>query len=162
MRRKVFAALAITALSLWGCNRPALSPDQAGRHGRYAAVGIYGPGQQWTRLIANQKPTDPDAARPIDDQAIIVVQNSVTGEVRACGDLTGYCIGMNPWKAQLLSSQIAPVKVTEHRAPDDPDATVELSVGPDKAHKHQKPREPEKPSDGGDQAGRAGAKPPVN
>jgi hypothetical protein len=46
---------------------------------------------------------------PGDDQAIIVVVDSATGEIRSCGDLSGYCIGQNPWKKPLASGQGAPV-----------------------------------------------------
>jgi len=141
MRGKVFAALALAAIGLLGCGRPVGGPDQTRGRGAYTGVGIYGPSRQWTKLIANQQTKDPEAARAIDDQVIIVVQNSATGEVRACGDLTGFCIGMNPWKAPLLSSQIAPVKLTEHGAPDEPGATVESNV---------KPKKTDKPHDSGE------------
>jgi len=134
MCSRLLTAFALAVIGLAGCQRTE-SSIQANGHGLYTGVGIYGPGRQWTRLIATQEIKDKDAARPIDDQVVIVVQNSATGEVRACGDLTGYCIGMNPWKAQLLSSQIAPVKLTAHVAADQPDATVEPSVKPDKSRR---------------------------
>ena len=140
MPRKVIAALSLAALGLWGCSRSGLGADQPGGRGAYTGVGIYGPSRQWTKLIANQQFKDPEAARAIDDQVIIVVQNSVTGEVRACGDLTGYCIGMNPWTAPLLGARVAPVRLSEHRAPDEPDVTVNLSAKPEKTGK---------PNDGG-------------
>jgi hypothetical protein len=54
-------------------------------------------------------------ARQIDDQAIIVVEDSRTGEVRACGDLTGYCVGMNPWTLPLSAARHAPVAMSEHQ-----------------------------------------------
>jgi hypothetical protein len=107
-------------------------------HGPYSGVGLYGPGRQWTKLAANQAAKDKDSARAIDDQVVIVVQNTATGEVRACGDLTGYCIGMNPWKAPLLASQVSPVKMTSHVEADEPDATVERRVRPEKACKRRK------------------------
>jgi len=132
----MLSVLSLAAAGLCGCNQfPTASPFPPSGHGRYASVGIYGPGRQWTKLMADQQAKDPDLARPIDDQAIIVVQNSATGEVRACGDLTGYCIGMNPWKAPLLASQITPVKLTEHVAPDTPDITVKLGAEPKKTVK---------------------------
>jgi hypothetical protein len=67
--------------------------------------------------VAAQQAKETPAARTVDDQAIIVTTDSVTGEVRACGDLTGYCIGMNPWKTPLAASQIAPINLTEHEKP---------------------------------------------
>ena len=131
MRYQVLVGIGLASLVLFGCSRKADDVSGgwfdfgggANAPGRYASVGVYSPSRQWTRLIANQEIKDKDAARPIDDQEIIVVENSTTGEVRACGDLTGYCIGMNPWKSQLLSSQVAPVKLTKHVPPDGPDAT---------------------------------------
>jgi hypothetical protein len=139
MSRPVFAALALAGLGLLGCKRISEPPAGQGTlHGRYAGVGIYGPGRQWTKLIANPQATDKQAAQPIDDQVIIVVQDSATGEIRACGDLTGYCIGMNPWKTALVSTQIAPIKLTEHRTPDEPDATVELTAKAAKRPKDDK------------------------
>ena len=138
MNRCVAATLLIAGLALSSCNLPAASADgdQANHHGRYAGVGLYGPSKQWTRLIANQQTKDPQAARPIDDQVIIVVQDTATGEVRACGDLTGYCIGMNPWKTALVSAQIAPIKLTDHVAPDPPDASAAAST---RRPRHKRP-----------------------
>ncbi len=125
MRPLVLVAIAAAALTLTlcGCRRPvaaAMDYIQGSSHGRYASVGIYSPSRQWTRLIAAQQSKDAQLARPIDDQAIIVVQDTQTGEVRGCGDLTGYCIGMNPWKTTLTTAQIAPVRVTEHEQPPPP------------------------------------------
>jgi hypothetical protein len=134
MRLWKLSVLSLVGAALCGCNRaPTASPFTAGGRGPYASVGIYSPGRQWTRLIANQQAKDPDVARPVDDQVVIVVQNSATGEVRACGDLTGYCIGMNPWKATLLSAQISPVKLTRHQALDDQGGVTDSIVKSEKA-----------------------------
>jgi hypothetical protein len=126
MRRSDLMAVALACLGLAGCHRPfaGADADAADRHGRYSGVGIYGPSRQWTKIVSARTATDPQLAQPIDDQVIIVVQDSVTGEVRACGDLTGYCIGMNPWKTALVSAQIAPLKLTEHLAADAPAAVT--------------------------------------
>jgi len=112
-----------------GCKRSEDSPwslGDFGRHGRYVGVGIYGPGRQWTRMIAAQQPANDAAARTVDDQAIIVMSDTDTGELRACGDLSGYCIGMNPWKKPLTTSQVTPIELTSHVKPDDPNMTVEI------------------------------------
>ena len=117
--RPVVAAALLASLMLSACGLKTVH-DGAGAppaHGRYNGVGIYGPSKQWTKMMAAQQAADPQLARPIDDQVIIVVEDSATGEVRACGDLTGYCIGMNPWKTALTSGQISPVRLTEHVAP---------------------------------------------
>src|SRR5579862_10069527 len=110
------------ALALTACKKPMPAAEwfggQQDRHGRYEGVGLYSPSQQWTRVVANQQPKDTPAAKPIDDQVLIVVEDSVTGEVRACGDLTGYCIGMNPWKKAV--GQTVPVNLTQHVPPPKP------------------------------------------
>jgi hypothetical protein len=96
------------------------------------ASAFTGQGSKWTRMVLAQQPNDDHAARQIDDQVVIVVADSVSGELRACGDLTGYCIGMNPWRKPLLASQIPPIPLSAHAQPDDPNMTVE--VGPAKHH----------------------------
>ncbi len=105
----------LAALSIGACKKSDWSPvSNASQHGRYLGVGIYGPGKPWTRLVADQKPKSDSVAQPIDDQAIIVVTDSTTGEVRACGDLSGACVGMNPWRANLANGQLSPVRLTGH------------------------------------------------
>ena len=81
------------------------------RHGRYSAVGIYQPGESWSKMIVDQRTPGDTSPQPLDDQAIIVLADSQSGEVRACGDMTGYCVGMNPWKAALTGAQIAPIRL---------------------------------------------------
>ena len=88
-------------------------------------------------MAALASPKDSKAAQPIDDQAIIVVSDSETGELRACGDLTGYCIGFNPWKQPLSSAQQTPIVLTAHVEPDDPAMTVQ--VGPARPYKRHAP-----------------------
>jgi hypothetical protein len=127
------AIAALTALvALGGCKKAPAVGDWFGgatdRHGRYEGVGLYTPSQQWTHIVASQQPKDTPSAKPIDDQVLIVVEDSVTGEVRACGDLTGYCIGMNPWKSGLLQSQIAPINLTEHVKPPESAAPAQSSA----------------------------------
>jgi hypothetical protein len=114
-------ALALAGvLALTGCQRSSLADDGLqGARGRFAGVGIYQPGPGWDRLTAPESSTDPSAAKRVDDQAIIVVVDSRTGEVRACGDLSGYCVGMNPWRNALVKAQMTPVSVTAHAKPDD-------------------------------------------
>lgn len=107
----------LAAFCLAGCKKGGLvwsggEPEHG--HGRYAGIGIYAPAQPWTRMVAAQQAKQTPAAQTIDDQAIIVVVDSATGEVRACGDMTGYCIGMNPWKTPLAASQLAPINLTQH------------------------------------------------
>jgi len=75
-------------------------------------------------MVGADTPNVTAAARTIDDQAIIVVEDSDTGEVRACGDLTGYCISMNPWKGELAGAQLVPIRLTEHVSPPKPDKST--------------------------------------
>lgn len=127
MSPRIIATLALASLVLTGCGGRPVGIDPLVQHGRYAGVGLYGPSRQWTRLVAAERSKDPQAAHRIDDQILIVVQDTATGEVRACGDLTGYCIGMNPWKTALLTSQVTPIRLTEHATDNDP-ALVSLKA----------------------------------
>jgi hypothetical protein len=116
---RVATLVAVLALSagLCACNKmPADSATMADgpfsspqKPGRYLGVGIYTPGQAWSHLVQAQQEPQAGDARLRDDQAIIVVMDSRTGEVRSCGDLTGYCIGMNPWGSPLVESRRTPV-----------------------------------------------------
>ncbi|HEY2709820.1 MAG TPA: hypothetical protein VGI95_17355 [Caulobacteraceae bacterium] len=110
----VLLALAGVA-ALAGCKKPDWSSPsgEGAQHGRYAGVGIYQAGQSWAKLTQQPSPTA-GSAHLSDDQAIIVVVDSQTGETRACGDLSGYCVGMNPWHADLAKPQLAPVEFTSH------------------------------------------------
>jgi hypothetical protein len=102
---------------LMACNRAAdsaLPPhhDFAGVPGRYTSVGTYTPSNAWRRLALGAKTSSPNAATPDDDQAIIVVQDSRTGEIRACGDLTARCIGFNPWRKTVQDVDQKPLILT--------------------------------------------------
>jgi len=105
----------LMALSVSGCRRLA-DDDPAGQAGRtgYVGIGIYAPSVAWQRLVQGKAQANPNpaSARTVDDQAVIVVQNSRTGDIRACGDMTGYCIGMNPWAKP--PGQITPVSLAAH------------------------------------------------
>jgi hypothetical protein len=119
----------VAAACLGGC-KPVTGPwaeSNNDQHGRYVGVGLYTPGKQWTRMVHAQAPKDDTLARPIDDQVVIVVADSATGEMRACGDLTGYCIGMNPWEHALAASQFAPIQLTAHAPADPEDNEVSVS-----------------------------------
>lgn len=108
--------LASTLLS--GCQRGDVTTSGSS-HGRFVGVGIYAPGAPWAQMVLAQQPASAATARLIDDQAIIVVTDSSTGEIRACGDMSGYCVGMNPWNSPLAQSQLSPVRLTAHaKAPE--------------------------------------------
>jgi hypothetical protein len=50
-----------------------------------------------------------------DDEHVIVVLDSHTGEVRQCGDHTGFCVAMNPWSADARTTG-TPVTLAQHAA----------------------------------------------
>jgi hypothetical protein len=93
-----------------GCSRPQSSPPDT-RHGRYSGIGIYPAGQGWWKLAEAAPPASGGEvrARLADDEQVIVVVDSQTGEVRQCGNLSGHCIGMSPWARELGAAQTAPV-----------------------------------------------------
>lgn len=114
MRLIVMAAVA-PAILLAACGRPQ-TDSVATHHGRYVGIGIYPTGNLWQRMITAAPPKDanPDAARLSDDQQVIVVVDSDTGEIRQCGNFSGYCVGSNPWTKALISQQQQPVALSAH------------------------------------------------
>ena len=98
-----------------GCQDRAADPE-TGRHGRFLGVGTYSAGELWSKMAQSGKQGDPAAATLLDDEHIIVVVDSQTGEVRECGDYSGYCVSMNPWTKAIAPEQAAPVKLTKHAA----------------------------------------------
>lgn len=119
MKLRLIGLAAIATMTLVGCVKQG-GGESVGHHGRYVGIGIYRPEEPWTKMVAAQQSEQTPSAKTIDDQAIIVVVDSDTGDIRACGDLTGYCIGMNPWKKALTTSQIAPINLTQHVKPSPP------------------------------------------
>jgi hypothetical protein len=117
-------AIVIGAPSLGGCRQGAVWPNARAAHGRYVGVGIYTPTAEWRQLIGKQPSSSPGAAQRQDDQVILVTADSTTGELRACGDLSGYCVGFNPWKQPLIATQTSPVPVAAHGLGDAPVANT--------------------------------------
>lgn len=107
-------AVLIPILSLAGCGEPADRHAPPQRQGRYAGIGTFPANPLWSRMAVEAQPKDGSAATIGDDSQIIVTVDSVTGEVRQCGDLSGHCIAMNPWTGTLGAGRSAPVKVTAH------------------------------------------------
>jgi len=119
-RRRMAAGLtpAAIAIALAGCSQANWSPSSAGGgHGRYVGVGLYSPSKQWTRMVMAGQLADAASAKPIDDQVIIVVTDSVTGELRA-------------WKNSLSATQVAPIKMTSHVEADAESPPVVGSAPP--------------------------------
>ena len=117
MRVFLVGAAMMAMMGVGGCN-PAIEAGTgaAPDHGRYVGIGIYSTGPLWARMAGAAKPKDAAAATIEDDEKIIVLVDSRTGEIRQCGNLTGYCIGMNPWTKALLASRSTPVGLTRHAA----------------------------------------------
>jgi hypothetical protein len=67
---------------------------------------------------------DPATSQPKDDEQIIVVLDSTTGELRHCGNLSGVCVAMNPWSKPLPASHTAPVLVGKHADQLDAEAAA--------------------------------------
>jgi hypothetical protein len=47
-----------------------------------------------------------------------------TGEIRQCGNLSGYSVGMNPWNHALSGKQTAPLGLDKHAAELSSDGAV--------------------------------------
>lgn len=115
MRVSAFAVL-LTSWALSGCGEEVAMPDSGPRSaGRYSGIGTYDAGRLWAEMAGIKSPSDPAAARLEDDEHIIVVIDSHTGEVRQCGDYSGVCVSMNPWTGQDARSA-TPVKLEKHAA----------------------------------------------
>jgi hypothetical protein len=96
-------------------------------HGRYTGVGLYPADGVWSQVAGAQASKDPAAARLDDDQQIIVVLDSQTGELRQCGNLSGYCVGMNPWARPAGPT---PARLAKHAAQLSQENEVQVSVSP--------------------------------
>jgi hypothetical protein len=97
------------ALTLVGCKRQSVSQTD-GRHGRYVGIGLYSAGAAWQRITDTALPKVAGKAGLADDEQVIVVVDSDTGEIRQCGALSGYCVGMKPWDHAV--SQTLPVNLS--------------------------------------------------
>lgn len=113
----------IAATSLCGCNGGAETSYGPHRGGRYQGVGIYMPGALWREQAGGGHPADASAATLADDEQVIVVVDSQTGEIRQCGNLSGRCIAYNPW-----AGTPAPVRLTAHAADLEEDAAPGTAV----------------------------------
>ena len=114
------ALLTFAALGLCGCgDNPAenLQSPAAAPRGRYIGIGTYPANRLWAQIaLPKESKPAPAAANTRDDGQIIVVVDSSTGEIRQCGNLSGLCIGMNPWTGALPPAQAGPVTLTKHEA----------------------------------------------
>ena len=111
-RFSVVGILMVTAL-LAGCQERA--DDQAsGQHGRYIGIGTYSVGELWSKMAQQGKSDNAASATTADDEHVIVVVDSQTGEIRECGDYSGRCVSMKPWTKGIAPEQATPVKLLKH------------------------------------------------
>jgi hypothetical protein len=112
MKTQLVMCLLATAV-LGGCQDAGPASSAGAKQGRYVGVGHYAPGDMWKQVV-RQASKDPAAAVPADDEQIIIVMDGVSGEVRQCGNLSGFCIAMNPWAKALPQTQTAPLPMAKH------------------------------------------------
>jgi hypothetical protein len=118
MRPAILVASACSLLLL-GCQKQAPVMGDANSPkspGRFAGIGVFDAGRLWQQMAtpsAPGQPKDPAAATLQDDEHVIVVVDSHTGEVRQCGDHSGYCVAMNPWSGTAVPS-VLPAKMIKH------------------------------------------------
>ena|SRR5438128_659854 len=123
--RPTFFVLA-TACLLVGCDQQAAAPAGPRSPGRYAGIGTFDAGRLWQQMKGTLNSQDAAAAKLADDEHVIVVLDSHTGEIRQCGDHSGFCVAMNPWAAGG-TPEATPVRLTKHAAELDAEATNETA-----------------------------------
>lgn len=129
MRKRVVVGSILCAL-LTGCHQaPQAASNNVLHPGRYSGIGVFDAGRLWAEMSGPGSKADAATARLADDEHIIVVLDSHTGEVRQCGDHSGYCVAMNPWTRTGPQTTL-PVKLAKHAsdlaAEDRTDATVNV------------------------------------
>jgi len=113
------------AVALAACDRQdAANGMESKSPGRYAGIGTFDAGRLWEQMSGAPKSQDPEAATTADDEHIIVVLDSHTGEVRQCGDHSGVCVAMNPWAGKGVIT--APTGLAKHAADLDAEADAQL------------------------------------
>lgn len=118
---------ALACLAVTGCQKkgeaPAANMFGSSPRGRYLGVAVYSPGPMWEQVARAGAPSDAAAATLKDDEQVIVVVDSATGELRQCGNLSGFCIAMNPWSKSVAPTGGAPTSLLKHAQQlDDEDA----------------------------------------
>ena len=114
MPTRLIGLLLITCL-LAACNQSdAASSAGPKSPGRYAGIGTFDAGRLWREMKGAPASKDSTASQLADDEHVIVVLDSHTGEVRQCGDHSGFCVAMNPWTNGTAEG--TPVKLAKHAA----------------------------------------------
>ena len=112
--RVVMAGAAVAMLA--GCGAPPSRSAEAAVHGRYAGIGVYAPGELWSRMAVAGGEKASGGATTADDEHVIVVVDGQSGEVRECGDYSGVCVSLQPWTRVVAKEQTAPVTLTRRPA----------------------------------------------
>jgi len=111
MRFTMIGAIAMTLLVSACGEQIAATPESAKDQGRFSGIGVFEAGPLWSQMAVSPEPADAALARIADDEHVIVVIDSHTGEVRQCGDHSGHCVAMNPWKGAPVA---LPAKLQKH------------------------------------------------
>jgi hypothetical protein len=121
MRTGIIVASAFCAL-LAGCQKQEGTlvdePNNPKSPGRFSGIGVFEAGRLWELMAVPSPPDakkDPAAATLQDDEHVIVVVDTHTGEVRQCGDHSGFCVAMNPWTGTGPQNML-PAKMVKHEA----------------------------------------------
>ena len=97
-----------------GCgSEPEMTGPAAKSQGRFTGIGIYNTDRLWPEVVGSSAKPDAATANLSDDSQIIVVVDGRTGEVRQCGNYSGYCVTMSPWSSGRVL-EIAPAKLKRH------------------------------------------------
>jgi hypothetical protein len=138
--KAVWLAVVFPALWLGACNKPKeAGADTVGEHGRFAGIGIYSTDRMWSQIAGAEAPKSAATARLQDDREVIVVVDTRTGEVRQCGNLSGYCVGMNPWSKPLPAAQAAPLSMQKHQDDLEREDRAALDGAKSEARPQRKP-----------------------
>jgi hypothetical protein len=80
----------------------------------------------WAQIAGAPAPGAGSQAKLSDDEQIIVVLDSQTGELRQCGNISGFCVGMTPWAKPAGAS--APLAVAKHEDQLQAEAEAKLAA----------------------------------
>jgi hypothetical protein len=114
MMRHWFLVGVFGLLVLAGCQKSTANDNSGSGRGRYIGVGVYAPGRMWRQIARSGPSADAAVATIKDDEQVIVSVDSTTGELRQCGNMSGFCTTMNPWANALPSARHAPTTLVKH------------------------------------------------
>lgn len=118
MHRSIMPSLLLVgSLPVAACHPQLAASDvNSDAHGRYQGIGIAQPGARWSKIKDAPKSPSDAAATLRDDDYVVFVTDSRTGEVRECGDRSGFCTSILPWGHDVPRP---PIALTEHASDDD-------------------------------------------